>query len=545
MNYLLEKIKIELNKFFLDYELEINLDFKITKIEKYDLQINNLVQFNSRSDLETICKKVKEILKSYTIFKKIEITDNGFINLSFDTEELFKSIKNTRDEFKTLNPEKIVIDYGGPNIGKPLHVGHIRTLNIGRSIYNLQSFISNDIKSDIHLGDWGMPVAQIITYIDENNLEINELTSDDYQIIYPKASTEYKLNEEFKNKAQSINKLLNENDEIVINKWKIIKNTSLEKLKKDLEVFNHDFDFWLGESDVNNMIPDMIKDLTSKKLVTKDDGALVSSETTDPKILITKSDGSYLYITTDLATVIYRKKHIPYDKALYVVDKRQSLHFQQLFSCINYFNLTDSVHEHIAYGTLNDSKGNPFKTREGDSKPLLELFEEIKSYIYEFNNTLSDTTLNKLTNSVLTYSDLLTNRKTDYKFDLEKFASNSGKTGIYVQYSQVRAKKLLEKFKFSEKRDFRPLKESEKNLMRIMSVFGIFLEQSIKTSEPHHLANYLYDISNSFNIFYEDEKFSDLNSPASLNTKLYLTELFLTTISNTMYCLGIEPVDEM
>ena len=545
MNYLLEKIKIELNKFFLDYELEINLDFKITKFEKYDLQINNLVQFNSRSDFETICKKVKEILESYTIFKKIEITDNGFINLSFDTEELFKSIKNTRDEFKTLNPEKIVIDYGGPNIGKPLHVGHIRTLNIGRSIYNLQSFISNDIKSDIHLGDWGMPVAQIITYIDENNLEINELTSDDYQIIYPKASTEYKLNEEFKNKAQSINKLLNENDEIVINKWKIIKNTSLEKLKKDLEVFNHDFDFWLGESDVNNMIPDMIKDLTSKKLVTKDDGALVSSETTDPKILITKSDGSYLYITTDLATVIYRKKHIPYDKALYVVDKRQSLHFQQLFSCINYFNLTDSVHEHIAYGTLNDSKGNPFKTREGDSKPLLELFEEIKSYIYEFNNTLSDTTLNKLTNSVLTYSDLLTNRKTDYKFDLEKFASNSGKTGIYVQYSQVRAKKLLEKFKFSEKRDFRPLKESEKNLMRIMSVFGIFLEQSIKTSEPHHLANYLYDISNSFNIFYEDEKFSDLNSPASLNTKLYLTELFLTTISNTMYCLGIEPVDEM
>jgi len=545
MKNLLEEIKLETNKIFLDFELQVNLDFKISKIEEFDLQINNLVQFNSRSDFKTISKKVKEVLESYTIFKKIEITDNGFINLSFDTEELFKSIKNTRDEFKTLNPEKIVIDYGGPNIGKPLHVGHIRTLNIGRSIYNLHSFISNEIKSDIHLGDWGMPVAQIITYIDENNLKINQLTSDDYQIIYPKASMEYKLNEEFKNKAKSINKLLNENDEIVINKWKIIKNTSLKKLKKDLEVFNHDFDYWLGESDVNNMIPDMIKDLTSKKLLTTDDGALVSSEATDPKILITKSDGSYLYITTDLATVLHRKKHIPYDKALYVVDKRQSLHFQQLFSCISFFNLTDSLHEHIAYGTLNDSKGNPFKTREGDSKPLLELFEEIKSYIYEFNNDLSDTTLNKLTNSVLTYSDLLTNRKTDYKFDLEKFASNSGKTGIYIQYSQVRAKKLLEKFKFSKKRNFRPLKESEKNLMRIISIFGIFLEQSIKTSEPHHLANYLYDISNNFNIFYEDEKFSDLNNSASLNTKLYLTELFLTTISNTMYCLGIEPVDEM
>jgi len=230
MKNLLEEIKLETNKIFLDFELQVNLDFKISKIEEFDLQINNLVQFNSRSDFNTISKKVKEVLESYTIFKKIEITDNGFINLSFDTEELFKSIKNTRDEFKTLNPEKIVIDYGGPNIGKPLHVGHIRTLNIGRSIYNLHSFISNEIKSDIHLGDWGMPVAQIITYIDENNLEINELTSDDYQIIYPKASMEYKLNEEFKNKAKSINKLLNENDEIVINKWKIIKIVHVENL---------------------------------------------------------------------------------------------------------------------------------------------------------------------------------------------------------------------------------------------------------------------------------------------------------------------------
>ena len=203
------------------------------------------------------------------------------------------------------------------------------------------------------------------------------------------------------------------------------------------------FDYWLGESDVNNLIPKMIEELLKDEKIINDDGALISAEDTDPKILITKSDGSYLYITTDLATILFRQKNIGYDKTFYIVDNRQSLHFEQLFSSIKYFEFNNLEHEHISYGTLNDSDGNPFKTREGGTKPLSELFKETFEYIEKINNDLEESIVSQLTNSVLTYSDLITNRKTDYKFDLEKFTNVNGKTGIYVQYSQVRAKKLL------------------------------------------------------------------------------------------------------
>ena len=390
-----------------------------------------------------------------------------------------------------------------------------------------------------------MPVAQIITYLEKNNLHLKDLTVEDFQIIYPKASREYKENEDFKSRALEVNKLLNENQQNVIDIWKIIKEKSLTRLKKDLEVFGQSFDYWLGESDVNNLIPDMIQKLIEEKVVIKDDGALISTEETDPKILIAKSDGSYLYITTDLATILYRNENLRYDEALYVVDKRQSLHFKQLFSSIKHFELSSAEHKHIAYGTLNDAQGNPYKTREGDTKPLLELFDEVKQYISKFNDELTDNTLNTLTNSVLTYSDLLSNRKTDYKFELEKFASNSGKTGIYIQYSQVRARKLLEKFTEFNVKDLRGFNETETKLISSLLLFGLYLEQSLKTYEPHHLANYLYEISNQFNIFYEDEKFSELGDTTSLNTKLFITDFYIRTAHNVMYCLGISPVAKM
>jgi arginyl-tRNA synthetase len=541
MNILLNQIVNNLQTEIPDIEIE----FRISKMTEYDLQINNLVQFKNLPEFENLTKKLISILENQKIFYKIEVTEQGFINLAFNNELLAKKISNSKIDFKLTTPKNILIDYGGPNIGKPLHVGHIRTLNIGRSLYNMHNFVSNNIKSDIHLGDWGMPIAQIITYINQNNLKVDQLAVEDFQTIYPKSASEYKENKKFKTQAQEVNKLLNSNDQTILSKWRIIKDKSLTRLKEDLNVLGHSFDYWLGESDVNDLIPDMIEELKEKKLIKEDDGALVSSEDADPKILITKSDGSYLYITTDLATTLYRQQNLHYDEAIYVVDRRQSLHFEQLFRSIKYFGFNDLRHEHISYGTLNDAKGNPFKTRDGDTKPLLELFEEVKEYIKKFNEELNDSTLNTLTNSVLTYSDLLSNRKTDYKFVLEKFASNTGKTGIYVQYSQVRAKKLLERFKNEKNAKLREFNEAESNLVRELFLFGIYLEQSLKNYEPHHLANFLYEVSNLFNVFYEDEKFIDLKDSESLNTKLFVTNLFLTTVHNTMYCLGIKPVEEM
>ena len=539
---LIDSITNELKVFNLDEDVQ----FSLSKIDKYDLQINNLVKYNKEKFFSTLQEKIVEIIKESQIFETVDKNDIGFINLILNHRFLMNKITNTKNDFINNKKHKIIFDYGGPNIGKPLHVGHMRTLNIGRSLYNIHSFNNNEVVSDIHLGDWGMPVAQIISYLEKENIDPESIDSNQLEVIYPKASEEYKQNDNFKNRAQEINKLLNNKDDNMLNIWKIIKNTSVESLEKDFKTLNHRFDFWLGESDVNDLIPGMINDLVKNKKVIKDEGALISAQEVDPKVLITKSDGSYLYITTDLATILYRQKNIVYDKAFYIVDNRQSLHFKQLFDSIKFFEFNDLYHEHVSYGTLNDSKGNPFKTREGGTKPLSELFDETYNYIKNINNTLSDSTITHLTNSVLTFSDLITNRKTDYKFDLEKFTNVNGKTGIYIQYSQVRAKKLKDTID-NQKEEIKKLilNKTDKQLLSKLFLFSHYLEQSALLNEPHHLANYLYEISNLFNQFYEKEKLTSITDPNQIASKLYIIDLFLTTSHNTMFCLGILPVDKM
>ena len=546
MNNIFNNLIDSLNQEFKNFNLDEDIHLSISKLDNYDLQINNLVKYNKSEFFKDLKKNTVKIINDSNIFQTIDSSDIGFLNLGLNHEYLLDKITNTQDDFKNNNSCRIIFDYGGPNIGKPLHVGHMRTLNIGKSLYNIHSFIGNEVVSDIHLGDWGMPIAQIITYLEKEDLEIHNLDSSQLEIIYPKASEEYKQNKIFKTRAQEINKLLNNNDQQLLQMWESIKDISIQSLKENFEIFGHCFDYWLGESDVNNLIPKMIEQLLKDEKIIYDDGALISAEDTDPKILITKSDGSYLYITTDLATILFRQKNIGYDKTFYIVDNRQSLHFEQLFSSIKYFEFNNLEHKHISYGTLNDSDGNPFKTREGGTKPLSELFKETFEYIEKINDDLEESIVSQLTNSVLTYSDLITNRKTDYKFDLEKFTNVNGKTGIYVQYSQVRAKKLLENIgtKHSELNDL-ILGDVDKELLSKLYLFTYFLEQSAVLNEPHHLANYLYEISNLFNQFYESEKILEIENSDHLSSKIYITNLFLTTSQNVMWCLGITPVNKM
>ncbi len=546
MNNIFEIFKDSLSKEFKKYGLDEAVQLNLSKIASYDLQINNLVKYNKSDFFSELQKNIYEVLNDSKLFQDIEKTDIGFFNLSLNHEFLMNNITNTKNDLVNNKKHKIIFDYGGPNIGKPLHVGHMRTLNIGRSLYNIHSFIGNEVVSDIHLGDWGMPIAQIITYLEKENIDVDDLEVGQLEVIYPKASDEYKKNEDFNTRAKEINKLLNNSDQNILKIWKSIKDISINSLLENFTILGHQFDYWLGESDVNDLIPNMIEKLKEHKKIINDDGALISAQNTDPKILITKSDGSYLYLTTDLATVLYRQKNIDYDKAFYIVDNRQSLHFKQLFDSIKFFDFNKLHHEHIAYGTLNDSEGNPFKTRDGGTKPLSELYEETYKYIKEINKSLDSSIISNLTNSVLTYSDLITNRKTDYKFDLKKFTSLNGKTGIYVQYSQVRADKLLKNIKNPNSNLTKLiLNEIDKELLTKLFLFFLFLEQSASLNEPHHLANYLYEISNLFNQFYESEKISDITQSDHLSSKLFITNLFLTTSHNVMTCLGIKPVEKM
>ena len=546
--YQLTKLENNLESVLKNFNISEKIDIKLTRNESFDLQINNLVKFKDNPNLIEIIDNFQRELDSEAFIKKYEISKKNFINIEINLNEFLKTVGNIRNFIKVSSPKKIIFDYGGPNIGKPLHVGHLRSLNIGRSLYNVNKLAGNTVISDIHMGDWGMPIAQIIQYGIEKKIDFENITIQELEEIYPIASDLYSKNDDFTQLAQNINKNLNNNQKDLINKWKKIKGTSLRSLKSTLDQLNHKFDLWRGESDVNDLIPDMIEDLKSKNKILLDNGAYVSSLKTDPKILVTKSDGSYLYLTTDLATVLDRLDSFEFDKILYIVDKRQKLHFEQLFLSLEYFDFPTKEYEHISFGTVNDADGNPFKTREGGTKKLIDLYDETYKYIKAINNDLDDISLGLLSNTVLTYSDLITNRNTDYKFDLEKFTNVNGKTGIYIQYANVRAKKLINDSSL-EVSDFSVVSEeldgNDKSLLRSFIKFEFYFEQTIKNNEPHHLADYLYEISQKFNGMYQGTNILENENTVLKENKLKITDLFLKYSNLLMECLGILPVEKM
>jgi arginyl-tRNA synthetase len=545
---LLKTVVDDLGNILKKNEIDEVIDIRISNLDNYDYQINNLVKHQNHPNVESIKEEISNALTLSGLIDVFDFAKNLFINIHINAESIIENLQDVKNNVLRDNKESVIIDYGGPNIGKPLHVGHLRPLNIGRSIYLTNKIIGNDINSDIHLGDWGMPVAQIITYCELEGISFDELTINMLEEIYPNASKKYSADDNFKKRSQETNKKLSSGEKEVFSNWKKISELTLTSLKETLLILNHDFDYWWGESSVNDLIPDMLRSLESEGRIEKDDGAFISSQITDPRILITKSDGSYLYITTDLATAILRNKEISHEKVLYVTDNRQKLHFEQLFKSLSFFDFPSKEYAHVGFGTINDPNGNPLKTRDGGNLKLVDLYEQAFNYIQKINSTLSESDLHCLTNTVLTYSDLITNRKTDYKFDLEKFTSVSGKTGIYVQYAQVRANKLvktLSKDKPSLPITPPPLETLDRNLVIALANIEFHLELSLKNNEPHHLANYLYDISNAFNAFYQDSNIKKIENVDEKKQKIFITTLFIEYSHLVMSCLGIKPVEKM
>ena len=545
---LLKTVVDDLGNILKKNDIDEVIDIRISNLDNYDYQVNNLVKHQNHPNVESIKKEISNTLTLSGLIDVFDIAKNLFINIHINAESIIENLQDVKNNVLRDNKESVIIDYGGPNIGKPLHVGHLRPLNIGRSIYLINKIIGNDFNRDIHLGDWGMPVAQIITYCELEGINFDDLTINMLEEIYPNASKKYSADDNFKKRSQETNKKLSSGEKEVFSNWKKISELTLTSLKETLLILNHDFDYWWGESSVNDLIPDMLRSLESEGRIEKDDGAFISSQITDPRILITKSDGSYLYITTDLATAILRNKEISHEKVLYVTDNRQKLHFEQLFKSLSFFDFPSKEYAHVGFGTINDPNGNPLKTRDGGNLKLVDLYEQAFNYIQKINSTLSESDLHCLTNTVLTYSDLITNRKTDYKFDLEKFTSVSGKTGIYVQYAQVRAKKLVKtlgKDKLSLPITPTPLGSLDRDLVISLANIEFHLELSLKNNEPHHLANYLYTISNAFNAFYQDSNIKKIEDTDERNQKILITNLFIEYSHLVMSCLGITPVKKM
>ena len=539
-NSIINDIFDVLYKFSIQEDIQLNY----SQIENVDLQCNNLVKLSSDDRIEEIKTAIENKLKSNKYIQEIYFAGNNFINIILSEEYLEK---NLLSDLSKLNGEKtsILIDYGGPNIGKSLHVGHLRTLNIGRSIYRINKIAGNDVTSDIHLGDWGMPVALILCYIKKMNIELSTLKHNDLETIYPAATELAEDDISFYEEAKNISKKLNENDEVLKKEWKIIYDVSVKDINELIHKLGHEFDWFYGESDVVKETKLVIDDAKLKNKIVDDNGALLSKEPSDPPILLTKSDGSYLYITTDLGTVYFREQNGNFDKYLYVVDQRQSNHFIQLFKTVKYFELSSSEFLHVSYGTVNGQDDKPLKTRDGGVYKLEELLNDVKKELLKKN---SNTTLvEELANSILTYSDLLPSRNQNYKFDIEKFVDVNGKTGIYLQYAQVRAGKILNQYQTQNNKEVLDnLNEDERKLVFEITKLPYYFLKSLEKNEPHHIAEYAYSLCQIFNSFYSNNKiFSASISETVMNQRLFIVKSFYTTIHTVFELLGMSPVNEM
>ncbi len=544
MNINLQDLSSGIGEIFTKYDISnTSIEFFYSNIKGVDVQLNSLLQISDNKNIKEIKNEIIKLLEISEKISAFEISKNGFINITFSEKHL-KNLATLNFEKKSKK-EHILFDYGGPNIGKALHVGHLRTLNIGRSLYNINKFAGNKVTSDVHFGDWGMPVSQIIAYIEHKNLDINLIDYEDLEHIYPNAVSLTNENESFENLCKEISKELNLRNEDYIRKWSIIRAISINEIKSLFVQLQHKFDLFYGESDVIDEANQVIVHAKKQGKVKFDNLALISTEERDPPVIIAKRDGSFLYMTTDLGTVKFRETNEEYDKYIYVVDSRQKEHFSQLFSTIKHFDLSRKEFIHVGYGTVNGKNGKPLKTRDGGVYKLIDLYSDVKKLLSRdgMNNQDSD----KLTNSVLTYSDLLSNRKQNYVFDIDKFVDINGKTAVYLQYSQVRAARLLNEYGKKIKLDkLNNLNNTERDLVLLTTKFSYYFNLSIEKNEPHHLAEYAYNLCSMFNSFYSNNKIFSKGIDKQTKTKrIFIVDNFYKTLIDIFYCLGIEPVDKM
>ena len=531
-----------------------------------------------------IANQVVESLQENEMFESVEAVMPGFINIKLNSEFVAKYLNDMKeaDKYGCENkaPETIVIDYGGANVAKPLHVGHLRSAVIGESVKRIEKFMGNKVISDVHLGDWGLQTGLIITelecrkpdlvYFDESYTgeypEEAPFTISELEEIYPCASAKSKVDEEFKEKAHQATLKLQSGYAPYTAIWKHIMKVSVEDLKKNYGNLNVDFDLWKGESDAQPYIPGLIQDLIDKKLAYESQGALVvdiskEDDTKElPPCIVRKSDGAALYATSDLATIIQREQDYKPNHYIYVADKRQELHFTQVFRVSKKANIVDenTKMEFLGFGTMNGKDGKPFKTRDGGVMRLENLIAQINKAVYDKimeNRTVSEEEANNTAKIVglaaLKYGDLSNQASKDYIFDIDRFASFEGNTGPYILYTIVRIKSILEKYKAeSGNADVNlPVintdNGSQMQLMLEVAKFNEIIENAAEELAPHKICSYVYDLSNAFNRFYHETKILAEENQTKKAGYIALINLTINVLEQCIDLLGFSAPDRM
>lgn len=523
-------------------------------------------------------------LEEQHYIEKIEAVKPGFINIRTNeaaVAEYLNEMKADEDLglIKVEQPEMIIIDYGGPNVAKPLHVGHLRSAIIGESVKRIARKMGNQVLGDIHLGDWGYQMGLIITelqsrqpglpYFDDSfegdYPEEAPFTIGELEEIYPTASEKAKENEDYREKALHATWLLQNGHRGYTAVWKHIMRISVSDLKKNYASLDVSFDLWKGEADAQSYIPDMIARLKEEGYAYINDGALVidvqeESDTKEvPPCMIQKSDGASLYGTTDLATLVQREQDYHPGKVIYVVDKRQELHFVQVFRAAKKTGIVPEQTElkFLGFGTMNGKDGKPFKTREGGVMRLENLIAEIEEEMYKKimdNRTVPKTqakqTARQVGMAAIKYGDLSNQASKDYVFDVDRFTSFEGNTGPYILYTIVRIKSILNKYQ-AEGSSIEDLKirsagnESEKLLMLEVAKYNEVMETAYQELAPHKICAYVYDLSNAFNRFYHETRI--LTEENEETRKGYIALLVLTkeVLESCIDLLGFEAPERM
>lgn len=531
-----------------------------------------------------IAQEVAGELTASEIFEEVSAVAPGFLNLKLKPKFLRDYLLQMSHEPKfgldmPVKPKKIVIDYGGPNVAKPLHVGHLRSAIIGESIKRIARYAGHEVIGDIHLGDWGLQMGLIVTELEERFPELPyfdesfqgeypkeaPFTISELEEIYPLASGKSKEDAEYRTKAMNATFKLQNGERGYRALWQHILDVSVADLKKNYRNLNVEFDLWKGESDVHDLIPHMVEDMKAGGYAYISEGALVVDvkEETDtkeiPPCMILKSDGAALYNTTDLATIRERMDQIHPDELIYVVDKRQDLYFEQVFRCARKTKLVEPETElkFLGFGTMNGKDGKPFKTREGGVMRLESLLTEINEEMYKKitdNRTVDEDEARDIARivalSAVKYGDLSNQASKDYIFDIDRFTSFEGDTGPYILYTIVRIKSILSKYKdmggsLVEVMLQEPASESEKGLMLQLVSFNAMMESANEEIAPHKVCSYIYDLANAFNHFYHETKILTEEDPVRKEGFIALLVLTRDILETCIEVLGFQAPERM
>lgn len=531
-----------------------------------------------------IAGDIVEAVGDSSTFKEIAAQAPGFINMVVSDEFIADYINkmNESETFgcdKTDEPKTIVIDYGGANVAKPLHVGHLRSAVIGESIKRTARFLGHKVIGDVHLGDWGLQIGLIITELSKRKPELvyfdesyegeypeeAPFTMADLEEIYPYATGRSKEDPAYKEEAQQATAELQSGRKGYLALWQHIINVSVADLRKIYTKLNVEFDLWKKESDAQPYIPDMVQYMKDGGYAHIDDGALVvdvkeESDTKEiPPCMILKSNGATLYNTTDLATIVERRKLFDPDKIIYVVDKRQSLYFEQVFRCARKTKIIgDDVDLiFVGFGTMNGKDGKPFKTRDGGVLRLEQLLKDVNDQVLEKMKdrdmdeaSMADTAA-KISLAAIKYGDLSNQASKDYVFDVDRFTSFEGNTGPYILYTIVRTKSLLAKVADNNitiddsVKIAAPDNKSETDVMLALSKWSETVQAAYEEQAPHKICQFVYELSDAFNKFYHENKIVTNEDAAVRESYIKLSRLVGRVLEKAIDLLGLEAPEKM